>query len=359
MMKTWIGLAENCYKKFINAKIFCSIVFALAMILSVVFSAQADNSYLGIEELRENTPSTWTENLKGGKKNFDCTVDASIVVPEVDRFPILQIGYQGKIPDVEGKEYYVEENTERRLFVKTLLDETVTSGNVSQIDIVREDSLSEEFIQETEEKAREKLQKVWDMDGTALEKVGIVICQSPDTNYQEKVVFFYPVYNGITYLHYSGSRYIIKDYVLPPFNTIYASWREDVDYEAICFCMPRLIGEYVQDVPLCPFSKIQDTVRQYVQNGYVQRICEIRLGYICSGDPDHPGESFFLTPAWVVCGVINDEPNLPFYPEEYHQESRYESPLVIDAQTGEAIDFGSHNKETFNAHILTWDDVNK
>ena len=342
-----------------NGYRFYLMILAFALALSATVTVRSDSSYISIQGMRESVPSNWTESVKGGKKNFDCTVDASIVVPEVDRFPILQIGYQGKIPDVEGKEYYVEENTERRLFVKTLLDETVTSGNVSQIDIVREDSLSEEFIQETEEKAREKLQKIWDMDGTALEKVGIVICQSPNTDYQEKVVFFYPVYNGIAYLNYSGPRNIIKDYILPPFNTVYACWREDIEYEAICFCMPKLIGEYVEDVPLSPFSKIQDTIRQYIQMGYVQSICEIRLGYICNSDPEHPGESFFLTPAWVVCGVINDEPNLPFYPEDYHQESRYETPLVINAQTGEAIDFGSHNKETFDAHILTWDDVKK
>ena len=336
---------------------FCLMLFAFMSVFSFLLPAQADNTYISIQEMRDNVPSTWTENMKGGKENFECTIDAAVVVPEVERFPILKITYQGKIPDLEKTGYCIEENTERRAFVKTLLGEAPTNGNVSQIDAVREDSLSEEFIQETEEKAKQKLQKAWDMDGTTLEKIGIVVYQSPNSNYQEKVVFFYPVYNGITYLHYSGSRFIIQDYILPPFNTVYACWREDVDYEAICFCMPKLIGEYVQDVPLCPFSKIQDTIRQYIQNGYVQSICEIRLGYICSSDPDHPGEIFFLTPAWVVCGVINDEPNLPFYPEDYHQESRYETPLVIDAQTGEAIDFGSHNKETFDAHILTWEDV--
>ncbi len=342
-----------------NSSKFYTVFILLLLISLMAFSVQAEGQYVGIQEMRNNAPSTWTETMTGGKKNNECVIDASIVVPETDRFPILQIGYQGKIPDLEKTGYCIEENTERRVFVKTLSDEAATNGNVSRIDAVREDSLSEEFIQETEEKAKQKLQKVWDMNGTPLERVGVVVYQSPNTNYQEKVVFFYPVYNGITYLHYSGSRYIIKDYISPPYNTIYACWREDADYEAICFCMPKLIGEYVQDVPLCPFSKIQDTIRQYIQNGYVQSICEIRLGYICSSDPDHPGESFFLTPAWVVCGVINDEPNLPFYPENYHQESRYETPLVIDAQTGEAIDFGSHNKETFDAHILTWDDVKK
>ena len=340
-----------------NGKRFYLMALVFVLMLSMTFSGHADSSYISIQEMRDNVPSTWTENMKGGKENFECTIDAAVVVPEVERFPILKITYQGKIPDLEKTGYCIEENTERRAFVKTLLGEAPTNGNVSQIDAVREDSLSEEFIQETEEKAKQKLQKVWDMDGTTLEKIGIVVYQSPNSNYQEKVVFFYPVYNGITYLHYSGSRFIIQDYILPPFNTVYACWREDVDYEAICFCMPKLIGEYVQDVPLCPFSKIQDTIRQYIQNGYVQSICEIRLGYICSSDPDHPGEIFFLTPAWVVCGVINDEPYLPFYPEDYHQESRYETPLVIDAQTGEAIDFGSHNKETFDAHILTWEDV--
>ena len=96
-----------------NGNRFYLMSLAFVLMLSVVFSAQADSSYISIQEMQETTPSIWTENLKGGKKNFDCTIDAPIVIPEVERFPILLVDFQGVIPGLEATGYHVEDNTER------------------------------------------------------------------------------------------------------------------------------------------------------------------------------------------------------------------------------------------------------
>ena len=327
-------------------------------VFSFLLPAQADNTYISIQELREKTPSTWTETLKGGKKNFDCTVDAPIAVPEAERFPILIITYQGKIQGLEETGYCIEENTEHALFVKNRPDEKAGDSGHFDFYSTNEDALDEETIKLAEEKARKILSKVWNLNGTVLEKIGTYVKQDAYSSFKLVEVDFCPTYNGIAYLERPGSFSIIKNRTEPPNNLIYAFWREDEEYEGAYIEIPRLIGECIEDVPLLPFDNIQGVIRQRIQEGYIQSICEIRLGYISANSPDHPGEEFFLTPAWVVCGVMNSYPNIPFYPENFSPEQRYiASELVINAQTGELIDFTSHSKETFDAHILTWDDV--
>ena len=341
-----------------NGKRFYLMALVFVLMLSMTFSGHADSSYISIQEMRDNVPSTWTENLKGGKENFECTIDAAVVVPEVERFPILKITYQGKIPDLEKTGYCIEENTEQALFVKNRQDEKAGDSGHFDFYSTNEDALDEETIKLAEEKARKIISKVWDLNGTVLEKIGTYVKQDAYSSFKLVVVDFCPIYNGIAYLERPGSFSIIKNRTEPPNNLIYAFWREDEEYEGAYIEIPRLIGECIEDVPLLPFDNIQGVIRQRIQEGYIQSICEIRLGYISATSPDLPGEEFFLTPAWVVCGVMNSYPNIPFYPENFSPEQRYiASELVINAQTGELIDFTSHSKETFDAHILTWDDV--
>lgn len=332
-------------------------VFVLLWIVSMLFSAGAESRYYSIQELRENTPAEWKETIIGGKKKFECTVDAPIVLPETDRFPILRVAYQGEIPGLEKSGYYIADNDERIAMVKSIPDEALDNVDFSDEISLHEESLDEETIQSAEEKARNIIQKIWDLNGTELERLGVYISRDRGSAYYYSLVSFCPVYNGIPYLTCPHSGYVIKKLATRPMNSVYAFWRDDIEYDGASFCIPRVTGEYVSDVPLVPFEKIQKTLRQYTEKGYIHSIHEIRLGYICLNDPEHPGENFYLTPGWVVCGVTNTEPNIPFYPQEYHFDLRYNSNFVIDAQTGELFDLNAQRKEIYDAHILTWNDV--
>ena len=330
----------------------------LVTLLLTVFSAQAGSKYVGIQELRENTPAKWKETIIGGKKKMECVIDAPIVVPNVDRFPVLQVVNQGWIPDLENKGYYIEDDySEWDALVKTVPDKALKDVKFTEEINLHEESLDEETIAQAEEKARNIIRKIWDLNGTELECHGVCICRDTGSSFYDTTVDFYPIYNGIAYLNCPHSGYVIKNMVRRPFNSVYAFWRDDIEYEGASFCIPRVTGEYVSDVPLVPFEKIQKTLRQYTEKGYIHSIHEIRLGYICLNDPEHPGENFYLTPGWVVCGVTNSEPNIPFYPQEYHFDLRYNSNFVIDAQTGELFDLNAQRKEIYDAHILTWNDV--
>lgn len=332
-------------------------VLVLLWIVPTVFSAGAESKYLSVRELRESTPAEWKGTLIGGKKKFECTVDAPIVLPEVDRFPILRVTCQGELPGLEESGYYIENNDGRITRVKSIPDEAVEAVDIVDEISLHEESLDEETIQYAERKARSILQKIWNLNGTELERLGVYISRDQGSSFDYSSVSFCPVYNGIPYLTCPYSGYVIKNLASQPGNTVYAFWREDIDYDGASFCIPRVTGEYLPDVPLVPFEKIQNALREYIEKGYILRIHEIRLGYVCLNDPECPGENFYLTPAWIVCGVTNTEPNLPFYPEDYHMDSRYDSAFVFDAQTGKLFDPKARHKEEYDARILTWEDV--
>ena len=324
--------------------------------------------YLSIDKLRETTPTHWSETIQA-QKDIECTIDAIISVPEVEIFPVLKVTYQGiNNVNLDG---WIEENSERKFFFKTMSDKELGSvidltGKTTHLEYYYEDSLDEEFVAQAEAKARELIHRMWglDFDEPELEKLGVRYTEQYENSSPQRLignntaVDFCPVYNGIAHLYNPSPLYVIKGYEYPPYNEVRAFWREKIDYWGGVINIPRIIGEYEEDVPLLSFEKIQDTIRQHILEGYVQSIEEIRLGYILTGDPEHRGEEFYLTPGWVVRGVINAQPNLPFHPEAHNNTTRpYISMLIINAQTGEWYDVNSRDIKTFDANILTWEDV--
>ena len=333
--------------------------------LSLAFSAQADASYISIQEMQKDVPATWTETLTGGK-DIECTIDAIIVVPDVERFPILQAVWQGKIEGLD-QNLVIEENSEKHVFVKTLPDsvtDTWQSGVKTETLVTCEDEMDPETVRQADEKAEKLLREIWDMDGVSLERLGaqvhrIVRKDSRELVQETVLVRYCPTYNGIAVLNRPSPLYISNKITCPPWCQAYASWRTDIDYWGALIMLPRVTEETEPDVPLLPFQEIQEIIREHIQQGYVQSIDEIRLGYMIVNDSANPDQSFFLTPAWVVCGVTNPQPNLPFHPENHWDTTqRYSgSDFVINAQTGEWIDPNSRSVSTFYEHILTWKDV--
>ena len=349
----------NMKKDPVKSRIYLPFVL-LAALLCLAFPARAGSKYLSIQELRENTPSEWKETIIGGKKKLECTIDAPIVFPDVDRFPVLRVAYQGKLRDLEEKGYYIEDNNGRETFVKTMPDEESEklSEPLNNGIYLYDGDFTEEEILSADKKAREILREIWDMEGTELERLGMQATIDQGTGFCSVTVDYCPVYGGIAYLYCPDSMFRIKGHVTPPYNSVYAFWQASINFKGAFILMPRLLGEYLPDVPLLPFEEIRDIIRERVEKGYIQSISEIRLGYVCLGNPDHPGEDYYLTPAWIVCGVANHEPNLPFYPQNCTPEQRYSSPAIaIDAQSGLIFDYNSRKKDHFDAHILTWEDV--
>ena len=157
----------------------------LIIMLLTMSSTTADSKYINIQELSKSIPAKWTENLHGGK-SIECTVDADIVVPGADRFPILTVTSQGKIPKLEETGYYIEDNNDYEYMVKTMSDDKWQKlmGKLGDLSDSYEDEMTEEQIRDADKKARELFSKVWDLNGTDLEKLGTIKTTDKASKYQ-------------------------------------------------------------------------------------------------------------------------------------------------------------------------------
>ena len=130
------------------------------IVVSLAFSAQADASYISIQEMQNDVPATWTETLTGGK-DIECTIDAVIVVPDVDRFPILQATWQGEMEGLDPN-LVIEENSEKHVFVKTLPDnvtDTWQKGVKTETLVTCESEMDPETVRQADEKAEKMLRE--------------------------------------------------------------------------------------------------------------------------------------------------------------------------------------------------------
>ena len=59
----------------------------------------------------------------------------------------------------------------------------------------------------------------------------------------------------------------------------------------------RKIGQLEEDVPLCSFDKVQNTVEKLIQNGYIRRVYALRFGYCCYRDAEGGN---VLYPVWQI-----------------------------------------------------------
>ena len=145
----------------------------------------------------------------------------------------------------------------------------------------------------------------------------------------------------------------------------------------------KMIVESVvaEDIPLCSFEKIQKTIEEKIEKGYIQRIYSLKFGYSIynakrKGNKPlaaYDAECYYAVPSWVIDCVYMVDPKKTF---DYHVEEelkrdpdaneRYSNgfkTITINAQTGEMLDpldtsdkgWGDANYKGF----IPWDKVKK
>ena len=136
-----------------------------------------------------------------------------------------------------------------------------------------------------------------------------------------------------------------------------------------------------EDIPLCSFEKIQKTIEEKIEKGYIQRIYSLKFGYSIynakrKGNKPlaaYDAECYYAVPSWVIDCVYMVDPKKTF---DYHVEEelkrdpdaneRYSNgfkTITINAQTGEMLDpldtsdkgWGDANYKGF----IPWDKVKK
>lgn len=103
---------------------------------------------------------------------------------------------------------------------------------------------------------------------------------------------------------------------------------------------PQEVEEVYSDIPVCTFETIKKTCEEWILRGQVRSIESCTLGYVIYHDPQN-SELYWAVPSWIIeCEYYDsakDTRPTAIGPGEAYSNAK----LVINAQTGEAIDIQS------------------
>lgn len=143
------------------------------------------------------------------------------------------------------------------------------------------------------------------------------------------------------------------------------------------FLRPLALRETLaDDIPLCSFGKVLDTVEAEINAGHIRRVYEIELGYVAynvpgvyrgktddsaAGTATHQTAQYYLKPMWQVNCLYVDSPTAKLrdtsaYTDDERNSLDYHQ-LLIDAQTGELVRPSSAKDRCAFNGFLSWEDV--
>ena len=112
-----------------------------------------------------------------------------------------------------------------------------------------------------------------------------------------------------------------------------------------------------ENVPLCSFDKVQNTVEKLIQNGYIRRVYALRFGYCCYRDVEGGN---VLYPVWQIECDYAFDPAKQLSPDESYpvMERMHYSTMIVNAQTGEFMNPVNLKDRLLDApKVTSWKDV--
>ncbi|MEG0741458.1 MAG: hypothetical protein RR521_04480 [Clostridia bacterium] len=368
-----------------------------AMVLAILIMATPiagiAAEYRTIQQLREETPSRWTQTYEAHGRTIE--VDAPILLPEVNTFPILRVTYA---PDELTEELFHEINPEATLypdfspysytFFRTDSDMALpwyglsdylegmdarADGNPMSAQEAR--AFGESLIKQLEPlcgpialqlrgavSTTRGYQNAAPNPGTP----DVMNKSAPVSEYGCYYMRFHQSLHGIPLL-FSNYYSIANGKHDPqfPWGVIELLIYSRENYSVQNCSLVKETGIAAEDVPLCSFAQAKKQLERQIAAGTLWRVDRVQLGYRLLCDQNDPNHSYYLVPVWEAVGEIQDGPNSRDveHDEDYlYMMSQIGSSdfYAVNAQTGELIDKFSRAKDRYTFEkLLTWEDVHE
>lgn len=317
---------------------------ALALTL-LCTAARAEGDYVSIREIRNGVPAHWT-GMYTDREGSAVSIDTPIVVPQVEAVPVVRITWGGPYAQLDGS-VVADENDANHLIAEfsTPANEGVSLETAPEIYVQR---------------LREKIPQ---LEGRALENY--MLLEETGEPYGKRYrMAFYSSFHGIPYLIGNNFRLEVPserpgDLPAVPANVTQGCLLADA--AGVTLCAPQEVCVDVEDIPLLPFERILPVFEQWVTEGYVYSLDEMRFGYMAFLDPERLGQEFVLLPVWAAKGVTRGEPGMPFSFDEDSESlvfMGYMNPTVcaVNAQTGERYAFVDDTRKDrrYVPDVITW-----
>ncbi|MGN1021706.1 MAG: hypothetical protein ACI4O7_15185 [Aristaeellaceae bacterium] len=134
----------------------------------------------------------------------------------------------------------------------------------------------------------------------------------------------------------------------------------------------RETGRAAEDMPLCGFDRVRQTLEAEIMAGRLRRVDEVELGYVlynvpgAAKDPGkywRQGAAYWAVPTWMISGIYVEDPALDWSPADdpgqpVRSDLHYAF-LLLDAQTGQLLP-RERSRERGAADyrgVVTWEDA--
>ena len=347
-----------------------------ALLLCGVVSAQAEE-YCTIAELRQQTPQRLTCFCETEAGPVD--VDAPIILPQQDKLPALTVRLieLSEFPDFYedialekdgygGAHVSVTRNLDRKYPEVNPLKGLEMYYKPWQEEYAEDNPYSPEEAQALVQDIVEKVlgwkagidYKVSAFGATSKlylydEKSKTILHPLTDTGAYE--IELQQLFHGST-VYWKGLHFITETAQtsrepVPPGFYVAATVYNNHSFSLTSVHSLKQVDFLAEDVPLLPFSKIQEIIQALVQSGRMIRVDEIQLcDLVLFITPDGSRDVYQAMPCWKVVGLIPEigSTSLPKYPGW----------LMINAQTGAVIDPESIDPHRGRANeLITWDQL--
>ncbi len=366
------------------------LLIGLILSLSFLFTSPAfAESYTSIQQIVETTPERWTETYETKWRTIQ--VDAEIIVPNVETFPIITIQKMPKLSSSLLTEYSsIQKNRDASFCFEKLKDDYlhVNEGYKTNVAYEQNEIPSEmpENVDITFDEAKalalSEANRLWGLneDDLLLTRTRISSCvyKYKETNgvktwgsavtKQGRFHFsFAQLFHGIEmedgrscYLDLSVSRE--STMCSPSYFISFSSNLDNAKVRAILYTEKEVIYD---DVPLLPFSAAKEAIEQEIYAGRLRTIDEVKLCYVSYLDPND-AKTIWLLPAWYVVGDYSRDPEEEYkytydkYTGEEVDNGLEQLEVIFQAQAGTLIDYTATSNSRRNViSIITWEQIGK
>ncbi|MBR1686314.1 MAG: hypothetical protein IJ708_14360 [Clostridia bacterium] len=361
----------------------------LSVILASLSLSTCTAEGLRYSEVKQAIPDHWTATYQ--TKYREITIDTAILFPQVDTLPVLVLR-----PEVEApvsQDANLVRNTQTPVYVYEYgssepMPDHVDSSYTVYTSPYRWDTPLSESNGITPRYLRDRLTDALDMLQLSPDTFDIseprYITESKYTDTKSNkslgssyTLHLYQRLHGIDILKHAFSFLDSNAMQTGPTGDYYWECTSFFDlwaHDDFSLFLHLLTEEetLLEDIPVCAFSKVQQSIENEIRAGHIRMIHEIRLGYALYNPPgqhkqkDIPWRQtarFYAVPVWYVpCEYkkIGKEPLSSTEEDRLAWNTEDTTTLCFNAQTGELMNvWKSKKKKDAAAYpgVITWDDI--
>lgn len=370
-------------------------IAALCMAFGSASCAAAQEEYLTVAELRAQTPGRWRQTYPTEWR--DVTVDARVILPDVEMIPIVRVDYDRREPSLTAEQTGWDEVKYRGAQIilsrkaqpapRSVDGRRINSQPEQRGDWYGDFAPENAYVPMSDTTFGE----ICEMIRAELARFGFdpatFSVEAPERLWAQHWYFYgkkqdalpghimleasqrlngLPILSHIYLVHGQGRR---GDEFFDRFqiHTDYDARIGGLSHLFINACVP--VETLAQDVPLCSFEAVRRAIEEQSAAGHIRKVYEVQLGYVLYNEPGvyrtgkeplHE-QTYCAKPMWRVNCLWVDNPRgelreTASYTEDERNSLDYRQ-LLADAQTGALVVPSDEKDRCAFPGFTAWEDT--